>query len=200
MKSIRSMCVAFAGVAALGVTLGVSSEARADVGVEAHLDLDLTADPGGLFFVGKPTVKIEDPRRLTVTISDAPNVVHSRVVGMQFVEVEDRYRPIVYVGRHHHVRPIVYHVPRPVWVVKPQAVYVAPRPRRPYVEIIRERPRVLVVEPARRPVVVKHTYRPKVVVGRPGTVVVRPPSVVVRPPSVVVRPPPPAHRPPPRRR
>lgn len=217
-RTFRSRMAALAGVAALGVTLGISSEARADVGIESHVDIDLTADAGGLFYMATPSVKIVDPRRLTVSISDAPGIVHSRIVGMRYLEVNNNWRPIMYVGRHRYVQPVVYFVPRPIWIMAPQAIYIAPPPRRPYYVIQRERrPDILVIERDRRPIVVEHRYQPKkiyvnhpsVVVQRPGVVVhaphvaVRPnvvvaqPHVAVRPPAVVVRPQPAARPPPP---
>jgi hypothetical protein len=172
-RTFRSLLAAFAGVLTFGLGLAVSSEARADVTITQHIDLDLQPDPSGLYYAATPAVKIVDPSRMTVSFVQ-DNVVHARVVGLNFVQVGAVRRPVVYWGRHRHYRPIVYHVAAPRWIVRPQAVYVAPR--RVYVPYYRRA----------RPVVVA---RPGVVVARPGGVVVAPPGkVVVRGPGVVVAP------------
>lgn len=180
-RTFRSLLAGFAGVLTFGLGLAVSSEARADVTITQHIDLDLQPDPSGLYYAATPAVKIVDPSRMTVSFVQ-DNVVHSRVVGLNFVQVGAIRRPVVYWGRHRHYRPIVYHVAAPRWIVRPQAVYIAPR--RTYVPYYRRPNRVVV-------------GRPGVVVGRPGAVVVAPrggvvvappPKVVVRGPGVVVAP------------
>jgi hypothetical protein len=146
-RPARSLAALFSGLTALGATLLAPAEARADVDVEAHVALDLQADPGGLFYAATPPVRIVSPPRLTVVLTQG-SVVATRVVGMQVVVVDDVRRPVVYVGHHHHARPLVYVVDHPRWVTAPGVVVVAPSP--------------VVVGP------------PAVVVGAPGVYVVGP--------------------------
>jgi len=178
MKILRTL-LPVSIAAALGLAVGLApAEAKADVSIVSHVNVDLVADPGGLYFSGTPSVRISDPSRVVVSIVDGDNT-YARVVGVPVMYVGGYYRPVYYWRSHRHYRPyyVNYYVPSPVWVVRPQAVYVAPI-RRPVLYV--DRPRVSFARPG-----VVIAPRGGFVGARPGVAAVGGGAVGVRPGVVV---------------
>jgi len=148
-------------MAAIAVLLVFAPMVRGATAV-ASVHVKLTADPTGMFFIGKPAVPIVRPHRITLGIARA-GVTRTRLFGLgtgRVVFVGARARPFVLVGS-------------PVVVVNSPGVAVGSP------GVVVNSPGVVVGSPA---VVVG---APAVVVGVPG-VVVGVPGVGFHGPSVGV--------------
>lgn len=161
-----------AAIATLLVFAPVVRAASVSASASASVNLKLAPDPSGLFLVGKPSVPIVSPHRITLGLVRG-GVVRTRVFGMgtgRVVFLGARARPYVLVGS-----PMVVVGAPGVVVGSPGVVVGSPG-------VIVQQPTVVVQQPG---VIVQ---QPAVVVGfgMPGVVVARPSVHVGVSPVVVV--------------